>query len=550
MTLLLKSSMIRTDMTRHNIPYSPQKSKSFIDFFVSYSTFKNNKHLTKPFNDRLLKHVAKNKPLCDAGIVDGLRLDKGKPRQANRKKVDPAFKYFRFANQLMQGDPTDEQIKEFLRLLKNNLNICWFERPDGGKSIFTGMQKGTTRYNKKYRYKILDFTKQLCEQGGETFALTITCDPKMYNNNRFFAWKNYSEEIHAVLENLRKNHSLKYLWVKESTSKGFPHAHILLMFPRGTFPGYEKLGKNQVIKYGKLYNYFKKNVVAPVFELHSVKGANLKYYLTKYVSKFETENLFALAEKKEPLTKAERKALMCMLCTIITRSRQFGFCKLPKQQKNATENTSTNDDISTTMQDLCDNLKKAPSAEREGQDFARLRAHLICLCNNSLFDCRKNIYISSYATVKAYCPKENIEEIKDFDKIEAVIKNTGKFYGCRGCIYSRFADWIAGRDNSFIKVFEDLLQNCGVNVKLNPYIAALNDKEWCITVAQMFNAYSFMIYLTFDNELEITAANVFDMALYENTMRNIKVLNDIIETHGGDSPRSRKCYNQDCKTLR
>jgi hypothetical protein len=57
--------------------------------------------------------------------------------------------------------------------------------------------------------------------------------------------------------------------------------------------------------------------------LEKVDGDNVKFYLTKYVSKFADIDIYKLSDKKGELSTEERKAAICTLATIATNTRQF-----------------------------------------------------------------------------------------------------------------------------------------------------------------------------------------------------------------------------------
>ncbi|MGN1315532.1 MAG: hypothetical protein ACI4VW_00510, partial [Acutalibacteraceae bacterium] len=233
-----------------------------------------------------------------------------------------------YIKEMQAADISDKIMKKALHDISCRIAILGIKRVDGTRQFITGYAKGTERYNKKMKFKIIDTVKELVKLDGETLALTITYDIKRYGKNQFAAWKNYTKHINKVLENLRKHKGAKYVWIKESTAKGYPHAHIIISLPKGSVKGWDKLKNGAKLFYGSVFDEIKKRVRSKIFRLEVVKGDNLKYYLTKYVSKFSEEDIFKLSEKKEGLTTEERKAIFCLLGTIATHTRQFGFTKI------------------------------------------------------------------------------------------------------------------------------------------------------------------------------------------------------------------------------
>ncbi len=60
--------------------------------------------------------------------------------------------------------------------------------------------------------------------------ITLTCDTKKYNNNLVIAWLNFEKEYNIFTTRLRKKFGKCWIMKSiESTEKGFPHAHILLI---------------------------------------------------------------------------------------------------------------------------------------------------------------------------------------------------------------------------------------------------------------------------------------------------------------------------------
>ena len=180
---------------------------------------------------------------------------------------------------------TQSLIKDGIKSIADNIPILQTTCKDGRVAFFTGNCKGTARYQKKQASKVQDKIKALATIEGETFALTITYDIKKYGENMYKAWKMYSKHIRNVLENMRKHWGLRFVWVKESTTKGYPHAHIVLHFPKGTNPGYKYMQNNKKIYFGKLYNEVKsrilKNERSLILTLTKKMAEDLTSYLTE-----------------------------------------------------------------------------------------------------------------------------------------------------------------------------------------------------------------------------------------------------------------------------
>lgn len=443
----------------------------------------NSQNLTKKRDNFLLKYAGQERISCPHGVFVQESKNQDNNVKTSDKRLD-VTDILRFViNATQTRELSDDEIKRAIKLLGNRIMILRYKNDQNETRYFESFTKGTNRYNKKLSSKVKDFTSAVCANGTETFALTVTCDPKKYNNNRFDAWKNYTADINKTLENLRKHKGLKYLWVKESTRKGYPHAHIVLSFPKGFCKGYDKMQNAKRLYYGEFYEYIKKNVVAPRFDLQPIKGKNLKYYLTKYISKGENDDVYRLGKKEELLTKAERKEALAFIMTTVTKTRLCGFCKLKEM---TIQNTSRTDAewLSKHLRKTGLKLMKNSSREcNEREHFARLRALLIKLCNNSPFTCCKNLYTMSKNTFQKEISQDIDDEFLADKKKQQKFDILSKRVTCNGCIWSDLVRFINGDKNSVIniKIGTNALNND--DVYLFDKVNYNDDKEYIYAIA-------------------------------------------------------------------
>lgn len=447
----------------------------------------NTQILTKAKDDTLLKYVGQKRNTCPYHIFiqESKNLEANEKNKDNKKDVTDILDFVVKATQKRQL--TDDEIKRAVKLLANRIMILRYKNDKNETRYFESFTKGTNRYNKKLSSKVKDFTATVCSNGTETFALTITCDPKQYNNNRFDAWKNYTKDINKTLENLRKHRGLKYLWVKESTKKGYPHAHIVLSFPKGFCKGYDKMQNAKRLFYGEFYEYIKANVVAPVFELQPIKGNNLKYYLTKYISKGEEDDVYRLGKKEEELTDAERKEALSFLMTTVTKTRLCGFCKLKEMAKQNTSRTDAERYNKHLRKTALREMKKSERERSEREHFARLRALLIKLCNNSPFTCCKNIYAMSRNTFQKEISADIDEEFFQNEKKQKKFENMSCRVTCNGCIWSDLVNFINGDKKSIFNLKIGIHALDGSDVYLFDKIKKDDDKEFIYAVANVMD---------------------------------------------------------------
>lgn len=447
----------------------------------------NTQILTKAKDSTLLKYVGQKRNTCPHHIFiqESKNLEANEKNKDNKKDVTDILDFVVKATQKRQL--TDDEIKRAVKLLANRIMILRYKNDKNETRYFESFTKGTNRYNKKLSSKVKDFTAAVCSNGTETFALTITCDPKKYEHNRFNAWKNYTKDINKTLENLRKHKGLKYLWVKESTKKGYPHAHIVLSFPKGFCKGYDKMQNAKRLFYGEFYEYIKENVVAPIFELQPIKGNNLKYYLTKYISKGEEDDVYRLGKKAEELTEAERKEALSFLMTTVTKTRLCGFCKLKEMTKQNTSRTDAERYNKHLRKTALREMKKSERERSEREHFARLRALLIKLCNNSPFTCCKSIYAMSRNTFQKEISADIDEEFLQNEKKQKKFENMSCRVTCNGCIWSDLVNFINGDKKSIFNLKIGIHALDGSDVYLFDKIKKDDDKEFIYAIANVMD---------------------------------------------------------------
>lgn len=477
----------------------------------------NSQNLTKKKDNFLLKYAGQERISCPHGVFVQESKNQDNNVKTSDKRLDITDILRFVVNATQTRELSDDEIKRAIKLLGNRIMILKYKNDQNETRYFESFTKGTNRYNKKLSSKVKDFTSAVCANGTETFALTVTCDPKKYNNNRFDAWKNYTADINKTLENLRKHKGLKYLWVKESTKKGYPHAHIVLSFPKGFCKGYDKMQNAKRLYYGEFYEYIKKNVVAPRFDLQPIKGKNLKYYLTKYISKGENDDVYRLGKKEEVLTKAERKEALAFIMTTVTKTRLCGFCKLKEM---AIQNTSRTDAerLSKHLRKTGLKLMKNSSREcNEHEHFARLRALLIKLCNNSPFTCCKNLYAMSKNTFQKEISQDIDDEFLANKKKQQKYDILSRRVTCNGCIWSDLVRFINGDKNSVIniKIGTNALNND--DVYLFDKVNYDDDKEYIYAIA---NAIDVLQRIALLSKTDIVTAlqneKIKKFALYQN----------------------------------
>lgn len=344
---------------------------------------------------------------------------------------------------------SDDVIREGLYNFSRLFTFYGMRTVSGDIRFFEAYSKGTERYNKKQRFKIMDATATAVAQGYECFCVTLTYDIKKHGYDRLEAWSKFSFHIQKTLHYFINHHKAKVVWVKESTKNGYPHAHCLLCFPKGTIKGYSKMKNGLKIKYGWIFDKVKKFSMSRIFDISVVKGKNLKYYLTKYLTKDDEHSISAMASQTTPYTVEQRKSIYCLFFTTLTGSRTIGISKDLRPQK-INQNKKKEKGLKKTVEKLSAiDITHRPTNSREAKNLRRLRRVLTRTCIN--FPClnRAEIYsmnmrAEDWHDVQLCKGNERLEEIK-FN----YFKESGCKISCSGCLFSHLADFIINKEDEW-----------------------------------------------------------------------------------------------------
>lgn len=271
--------------------------QSFLNFMQKFTSFLPVWHHNGGGN-YTLKSVFKEASRTEKLIANKLYYDQSLfDKEKNRSKTYDKLQFVR--DILRKRNLNEDELKKALEICSSSLLMLQSVNSKGKVAWFESNAKGTKRYNKLQRGKILDFVEQRKSEGKDCYFLTLTCDIKKYGS-RAFAWENYlKEEVYRVTENLRKHYDAEYIATLESTANGYPHIHMMLFFPHDTFKELKHYHNQQNIRKGTLFCMINRSVNSEVFNLQAAKGDNLKWYLTKYIGKGMEEDVFSLLDKKD-----------------------------------------------------------------------------------------------------------------------------------------------------------------------------------------------------------------------------------------------------------
>lgn len=342
---------------------------------------------------------------------------------------------------------SENELRKGLNQIKSKIKVFGVERENGLQPI-ESYTKGTARYDRKKAFEAMDFIKNHCDGNWELYFFTVTCAVKVYKT-RANAWENYDKtHIKKPLENLRKHYGCEYVRVLEAFASGYPHAHCVLAFPKGTYPKYDSMKNKEDVKDGKIYNWIKNNLGSPIFNLQVAKGDNTKFYLTKYLTKYAKSNVLELINKKSKFSRSERKSVQELIYVKAFRKHTLERCKdrseaglrtLEEKKKNLNK---LKKDFETKKRQIYNTATKETSNE------SRWRSLLTSLCINSPLKCSRVIGfmgISAFKNKFNFYPTANTPLTKEQEK---VFNSNSFFGGCSGCFYSELIKFVLGDKTS------------------------------------------------------------------------------------------------------
>ena len=109
--------------------------------------------------------------------------------------------------------------------------------------------------------------------------LTLTLDPKKFNNDKFVMWDNITSELDRFMQALRMHIKRagrvfpKYLWAVEGQKNGNPHIHIVFF------------NSTRLIDWRKILDYWGNGAI---YLNKTVRGEKVRYpvnYVTGYITK-------------------------------------------------------------------------------------------------------------------------------------------------------------------------------------------------------------------------------------------------------------------------
>lgn len=383
-----------------------------------------------------------------------------------------------FRDIMKEREPTDEELKQYLKIVKDSLYIIQYQRSDGVTKWMPGRAKGTKTYNEELRKRLEDFANLIPQSRYDVIFLNFTCDPKLYRS-RADAWQNFKKRnVDPTLEHLRKHCAAFYEGVMESHANGYPHCHYVVWLPKGMFTELKKVKNGKEIKYGLLFQTLRKRIPNKIFKVIKAGGDRVVGYICKYISKGIENDIFSALTTEGELTKTQRKEIIEFLAL-----KAFKRRKAYLQQDKATKERLK------ALQQESVSVSQSEARERAPLTATELRSHLIEICTKSPLRFYKIIYSMSYgAFIERYqMPPQYVKDIpeliaEDFRKNSNLIYNSHSFY------------------NDFVNFLFDW-ENSPLNRKffwgddINNYSRMCdgydfnNDEEWLECITKVFDFY-------------------------------------------------------------
>lgn len=322
----------------------------------------------------------------------------------------------------------------------------------GGEVYFIQQfQKGAERYQTKAKWEIIDFCKTADKKYKNCVFLTLTMAQEAYNGNFAYAWKPFSKELSKFTEKLRKFMDCDFVWVKESTLKGFPHAHLLIYHNEEFHHEFRNKGKKKKKKYisaGEWYDFLHRAWTFGFFDSDINRRKNTYNYLVKYIVK-SAKAQFKNILKASKVTKEDAKDLLTVVMPIYSKTRGYQMSQMEIAEEVKAERIESN--VFLTEEER----KKAEEKEleflRSSTAREESRTYLKSLSNNSEICNTKKIGFYTETTLS--------EETNGFpEKINDLTVERRKLIHekyakkiCMGCIKSQLVLFYLGKDDSLFK---------------------------------------------------------------------------------------------------
>lgn len=416
-------------------------------------------------------------------------------RKAITKDPNKTWKQLKgFRNILKEREPTDEELRQYLKIVKDSLYMIQFEKSDGSIKWVPGKAKGTKSYNEDLKRKLEEFANLLSPHLFDVIFLNFTCDPHLYRN-RADAWQNFKERnVDPTLEYLRKHCNAFYEGVMESHANGYPHCHYVVWLPKGMFPELQKIKNGKEIHYGRLFNLIRSRIPNKIFKVIKAGGKRVVGYICKYISKGIENDIFAALTTEGELSKTQRKELIEFLALKAFHRRKAYLQQIKSVKKR----------LQAMMKEKV-SVSQPQASASEPCTARQCRAYLIEICTKSPLLLYKKIFSMSYgAFIERYkVPPQYVKEVPDV-VAEDFRKNSNPIFNSHN-FYNDFVNFLFDWENS------PLNRKFYWGEDINNYSRMCdgydfnNDEEWLECVIKVFDFYATQVLVNHNDYADVLA---------------------------------------------
>lgn len=306
--------------------------------------------------------------------------------------------------------------------------------------------KGDPVYNKKLADKCLADAEIFSIKGKWVYFLTSTYSPNHKGWSRQWAFHFHVEERGKIIKALKRKFGVQVQAFTEVTNNGFPHTHFVIYSERPLCSETEQVKTPKAVKQGKLFNFIRKHLSAPVFDLKKANHDKIAGYLVKYIAK-STNSKKKESDKSEIfLSKSERKEIMTNFFPCLFGYRAYATT-FRKSKKSESPKEVLRRKIENQKEEYISAAEKAYKEFFSGKeetdlsvfDFfekvGRQADNLIVFRNKENKGCnlRAQLIIKSKGTIfdKSNCGRKAINERPFLKRNDIIIRSKG----CPGCTF-------------------------------------------------------------------------------------------------------------------
>lgn len=218
--------------------------------------------------------------------------------------------------------------------------------------------KGSKVYNKQLADSALSDAKEFSSTHTWIYFLTSTCDPSLYGGSRQLAFKNHIKERGRITKALKRKYGVQVQYFTEVTNNGWPHTHFVIYSTRPLCQEKERPTAPQSVRRGQLYEFCKKRLAAPIFDLKKATSEKIAGYLVKYIAKTTILDEEKKSKDGVHLTKKHRKEIMTNFFPCVYGYRAYGSTFRKTTQKPAEKTASAGNTFSETKSERKELLKQ------------------------------------------------------------------------------------------------------------------------------------------------------------------------------------------------